>query len=187
MGNGHRWPIPTSQRWSEVLISGHRLLGKQVIDFVWENIICRYGLLGVLVTDNGKQFAEKPFSIWCKEFRIAQAFSLVAYPQSNGQVERMNRSIVEGIKARLGRHESNWLEELSSVLWATRTTEKASHKRTPYSLVFGSEAVIPAEVGVVKGTVNMDPEPNRKETMLNLQLIEKHETKLQSKKPSTNK
>ncbi|XP_022040192.1 uncharacterized protein K02A2.6-like [Helianthus annuus] len=84
-----------------------KITGKQVIDFVWENIICHYGLPGVLVTDNGKQFAEKPCSTWCKEFRIAQVFSSVVYPQSNGQVERMNQSIVEGIKTRLGRHESN--------------------------------------------------------------------------------
>ncbi|XP_022019510.1 uncharacterized protein LOC110919551 [Helianthus annuus] len=50
---------------------------------------------GVLVTDNGKQFAEKPFNVWCKEYKINQIFSSVAYPQSNGQVERTNRSIVE--------------------------------------------------------------------------------------------
>ncbi|XP_021985024.1 uncharacterized protein LOC110880901 [Helianthus annuus] len=85
----------------------------------------------------------------------------------------MNRSIIEGIKTRLGRHESNWLEELPNVLWAIRTTEKTSHKRIPYSLVFGSEAVIPAEIGVVtQRTLNMDPEANNKETMLNLKLLE---------------
>ncbi|XP_022004433.1 uncharacterized protein LOC110901995 [Helianthus annuus] len=104
---------------------------------------------------------------------LVQMFSLFAYPQSNGQVERTNQSIVEGIKMRLGRHESNWLEELPNVLWAIRTTEKTSHKRTPYSLVFGSEAVIPAEIGVVtQRTFNMDPEVNNKEAILNLQLLE---------------
>ncbi|XP_021980323.1 uncharacterized protein LOC110876458 [Helianthus annuus] len=101
-------------KWPEVKPLA-KITGKQVIDFVWENI-CRYGLPGVMVTDNGKQFAEKPFSVWCKEYRINQVFSSVAYPQSNGQVERANRSIVEGIKTRLGRYESNWLEELPSVL-----------------------------------------------------------------------
>ncbi|XP_022031022.1 uncharacterized protein LOC110931963 [Helianthus annuus] len=88
-------------KWPEVKPLA-KITGKQVIDFVWENIICRYGLPGVIVTDNGKQFAEKPFSLWCKECRINQIFSSVAYPQSNSQVERANRSIVEGIKTRLG-------------------------------------------------------------------------------------
>ncbi|XP_022032178.1 uncharacterized protein K02A2.6-like [Helianthus annuus] len=86
-------------KWPEVKPLA-KITGKQIIDFVWENFICRYGLPGVLVTDNGKQFAEKPFSSWCKEYRINQVFSSVAYPQSNGQVERTNRSIVEeGLEA----------------------------------------------------------------------------------------
>ncbi|XP_021986816.1 uncharacterized protein LOC110883338 [Helianthus annuus] len=81
-------------KWPEVKPLA-KITGKQIIDFVWENIICRYGLPGVLVTDNGKQFAKKPFSVWFKEFIINQVFSSVAYSQSNGQVERTNRSIVE--------------------------------------------------------------------------------------------
>ncbi|KAJ0600425.1 putative integrase, catalytic core, ribonuclease H-like superfamily [Helianthus annuus] len=56
-------------KWPEVKPLA-KISGKQVIDFVWESIICRFGLPGVLVTDNGKQFAEKPFSSWCKEFCI---------------------------------------------------------------------------------------------------------------------
>ncbi|XP_022004514.1 uncharacterized protein LOC110902082 [Helianthus annuus] len=93
-------------KWPEVKPLA-KIMGRQVIDFVWENIICRYGLSRVLITDNGKQFAEKPFSVWCKEYRIAQVFSSVAYPQSNGQVERMNITIVERIKARLGSRDSS--------------------------------------------------------------------------------
>ncbi|KAI3795496.1 hypothetical protein L1987_38151 [Smallanthus sonchifolius] len=165
MGNGHCWPIPRSKRKSQVLAGSGRLLhqvaqgqttsfnhgktaiAKQVINFVWEQIICRFGLPGQIVTDNGKQFADKPFSSWCTEMHIKQIFSSAAYPQSNGQVERMNRSIVSGIKARLGRHDKDWLEELPSVLWAVRTTQKTSYDHTPYNLVFGSEAVIPAEIG----------------------------------------
>jgi hypothetical protein len=52
------------------------------------------------------------------------------------------------LKARLGRKGTDWVEELPSVLWAIRTMGKTSTKQSPYSLVFGSEAVIPAEVRV---------------------------------------
>ncbi|XP_076927193.1 uncharacterized protein LOC143590659 [Bidens hawaiensis] len=37
--------------------------GKKVINFVWKNIICRYGMPGEIVMDNGKQFTENPFSL----------------------------------------------------------------------------------------------------------------------------
>ncbi|KAI3802010.1 hypothetical protein L1987_30132 [Smallanthus sonchifolius] len=129
-------------------------IAKQVIKFKWKQIICLFGLPRQIVTDNSKQFADKPFSAWCTDLHIKQIFNSTAYPQCNGQVERMNRSIVFGIKTKVGRHGKDWLEDLPSVLWAIRTTEKTSHGRTPYSLVFGSEVVIPAEIGVATHQIN---------------------------------
>ncbi|GJY93377.1 reverse transcriptase domain-containing protein [Tanacetum coccineum] len=61
---------------------------------------------------------------------------------------RANRSLGEGIKARLDRHKGRWVEELSHVLWAHRTTIKVSTGDTPFSLVYGTEAVIPPKYGM---------------------------------------
>ncbi|XP_071694586.1 uncharacterized protein [Rutidosis leptorrhynchoides] len=58
------------------------------------------------------------------------------------------RDIVHAIKARLGMKRSGWVDELPKVLWAHRTTHKNSTGETPFSLVYGSEAVIPAEITV---------------------------------------
>ncbi|KAD6454240.1 hypothetical protein E3N88_08946 [Mikania micrantha] len=66
--------------------------------------------------------------------------------EANGQVERANRSIVVGIKARLGRTRKAWLKELSHVLWAHRTMTKTSTGETPFSFTHGTEAMIPAEI-----------------------------------------
>nr|GEV42306.1 reverse transcriptase domain-containing protein [Tanacetum cinerariifolium] len=69
--------------------------------FVWDNIVCRFGLPGEIVSDNGKQFSDNPFKDWCDKLNITQRFASVKHPQSNGLVERANRSLGEGIKARL--------------------------------------------------------------------------------------
>ncbi|GJV90328.1 reverse transcriptase domain-containing protein [Tanacetum coccineum] len=42
----------------------------------------------------------------------------------------------------------NWIEELPHALWAHRTMIKSSHGDTPFSLTYGTEAVIPAEIGM---------------------------------------
>ncbi|GJU42059.1 reverse transcriptase domain-containing protein [Tanacetum coccineum] len=70
------------------------------------------------------------------------------HPQTNGLVERANRSLGEGIKARLDERSKNWMEELPHVLWAHRTMIKSSNGDTPFSLTYGTEAVIPAEIGM---------------------------------------
>nr|GFC88635.1 reverse transcriptase domain-containing protein [Tanacetum cinerariifolium] len=64
---------------------------------------------------------------------------------TGGQVKKFvaNRSLGEGIKAHLGEGNNNWVEELPHVLWAHRTMIKSSHGDTPFSLTYGTEAVIP--------------------------------------------
>ena len=50
------------------------------------------------------------------------------------------------LKKRLEGSHGNWAEELHGVLWAHRTTSKTVTQETPYSLVYGSEAIIPTEM-----------------------------------------
>ncbi|KAK4403039.1 hypothetical protein Sango_1044600 [Sesamum angolense] len=74
--------------------------------------------------------------------------SPVSHPQANGEVEVTNRILVQGIKKRLDMTGSNWIEELTSVLWSYRTTPRGSIGESPFSLVYGTEALIPAELGI---------------------------------------
>ncbi|GJW29888.1 reverse transcriptase domain-containing protein [Tanacetum coccineum] len=124
------------------------ITGNQVKKFVWDNIVCRFGLPGEIISDNGKQFRDNPFKDWCEKLCIRQCFASVKHPQANGLVERANRSLGEGIKAKLDERSKDWIEELPHVLWAHRTMIKSSNGETPFSLTYGTEAVIPAEIGM---------------------------------------
>ncbi|GJY93294.1 reverse transcriptase domain-containing protein [Tanacetum coccineum] len=149
----------------------------KVKKFVWDNIVCRFGLSGEIVSDNGKQFSDNPLEDWCEKLNITQCFVSVKHPQSNGLVERANRSLGEGIKARLGEGNKNWIEELPHVLWAHRTMIKSSHGDTPFSLTYGTEAVIPAKIGMPTYRIAVvDAVHNDEELRLNLDLLEeRHE------------
>lgn len=117
--------------------------GRDMEKFVWEHIVTRFGIPKVIVSDNGKQFCEGVFNTFCKNLEIEQSYTSVAHPQANGQVEVTNKEIIKGIKTRLGRSQTGWTEELHQVLWAHRTTPKTSNGATPFSLVYGTEAMIP--------------------------------------------
>ncbi|GJX92206.1 reverse transcriptase domain-containing protein [Tanacetum coccineum] len=77
------------------------ITGNQIKKFVWDNIVCRFRLPREIISDNGKQFQDNPFQHWCEKLCICQHFASVKHPQTNGLVERANRSLGEGIKARL--------------------------------------------------------------------------------------
>nr|GEY54992.1 reverse transcriptase domain-containing protein [Tanacetum cinerariifolium] len=106
------------------------ITGSQVKKFVWDNIVYRFGLRGKIVSDNGKQFSDNLFKDWCEKLNITQRFASVKHPQSNGLMERANRSLGEGIKALLGKGNKNWIEELPHVLWAHHTMIKSSYDNT---------------------------------------------------------
>lgn len=72
---------------------------KNMEKFVWEQIVCRFGIPQMLISDNGTQFAGREFRLLCEGLCIKQKFTAVAHPQGNGQVEVTNKNIVKGIKA----------------------------------------------------------------------------------------
>ncbi|XP_071713314.1 uncharacterized protein [Rutidosis leptorrhynchoides] len=96
---------------------------------------------------------------------IQQSFTSVAYPQANGQEEVTNRDIVAVIKARLGKHRQGWVDELQHVLWAHRKTPKDSMNKTPFSLVYGTEAVIPTKVLVPTNRITTFDEQQNDEAL----------------------
>ena len=58
------------------------------------------------------------------------------------------------IKTWLEEAKGIWPEELPSVLWAYRTIARTSTRETPFQLAYGSEVVIPAEVGLTNYRVD---------------------------------
>ncbi|KAL2228349.1 UNVERIFIED_CONTAM: Gag-Pol polyprotein [Sesamum indicum] len=146
---------------------------KEVINFIWKNIICRFGIPRVLISDNGTQFQGRKITEWCKKFKIAQHFTTVANPQANGQTEVTNWTILQHLKTRL-ENKGSWVDELHGVLWAYRTTPRPATGETPFCLVYGTEAIIPAEIGEESQRVALyDPEVNQGERSFNLTVIKK--------------
>ena len=110
------------------------IMEKNIQSFVQKNIICRYGIPRVLVSDNRRQFYNSAFRDFCSELGIKNHYSLPAHPQTNGQVEVTNQSLLKIIKTRLQRAKGIWPNKLPSVLWAYRTTARIPMGETPFRL-----------------------------------------------------
>ncbi|KAG7593904.1 Ribonuclease H-like superfamily [Arabidopsis thaliana x Arabidopsis arenosa] len=116
--------------------------------FLWKHIICRYGVPYEIVTDNGPQFISNDFEDFCSAWGIKLSYSTPRYPQGNGQAEASNKTILSNLKKRLNARKGGRYDELQPVLWTYRTTPRRATAETPFSLVYGMEAVVPAELNV---------------------------------------
>jgi transposase InsO family protein len=65
------------------------------------DIVYRFGVPNSIITDNGSQFTGRKFLEFCDKFHIRVDWAAVAHPQTNGQVERANGMILQGLKPRI--------------------------------------------------------------------------------------
>ncbi|KAK3036150.1 hypothetical protein RJ639_029887 [Escallonia herrerae] len=146
-------------------------------DFFWRAVVYRFGIPRVLITNNGKQFDNSTFRTFCANLSIEQHFTSVAHPQMNGQTEVTNRTLLQGIKKKLDGASGLWVDELPKILWAYNTTSRTFMGETPFSLSFGTEALILIEIGLPSlHLTTYDPVQNEEALRANLDLLdERHE------------
>jgi transposase InsO family protein len=119
------------------------------INFIMSIVFC-FGVPHSIITDNGTNFTSKEFKSYYESMGIKLKFASVAHPKTNGQVEKANGLICNGIKKRLlaplEKDKHAWVDELPSLLGSLRITPNAATQETPFFLVHGAEAVRPIEI-----------------------------------------
>jgi hypothetical protein len=140
--------IDKFSKWVEVRPITN-LRAEQAVTF-FTDIIYRFGVPNSIITDNGSQFTGRKFLEFCDKFHIRVDWAAVAHPQDNGQVERANCMILQGLKPRifdrLNKSGRKWLKELPAVVWSLRTTPSRATRFTPFFHVYGAEVVLPMDL-----------------------------------------
>ncbi|XP_070034546.1 uncharacterized protein LOC142175274 [Nicotiana tabacum] len=91
----------------------------------------------------------------------------------NGQAESTTKVIINNLNKRLEESKGKWPEALPGVLWAYRMMTKTSMGETPLSIVYRTEALIPAEIGEPSTRYTYISEAtNKEELRINLDLTE---------------
>jgi hypothetical protein len=121
----------------------------RVVTFICD-ILHRFSFPNTNIIDLGSNFHSHQFWDFCECGSIEVKYVIVAHPWANGQVERTNGLILDGLKKRLydenSKKGSKWINKISSVVWGLRTQPSKATRQSPFFLVYGSEAILPADV-----------------------------------------
>jgi Integrase core domain/Chromo (CHRromatin Organisation MOdifier) domain len=93
-----------------------------------------YGPPVSLLTDNGPQFTAKFFQAACAELGISKLFTTAYHPQTNGQVERYNRTILAALRAYVAKRQDDWDDYTSAVTFAYNCRVHSSLGMPPFEL-----------------------------------------------------
>jgi transposase InsO family protein len=126
--------IDKFSKWVEVRPITN-LRAEQAVTF-FTDIIYRFGVPNSIITNNGSQFTGRKFLEFCDKYHIRVDWAAVAHPQTNGQVERANGMILQGLNTRifdrLNMSSRKWLQKLPTFVWSLRTT-RAGPRDSPHS------------------------------------------------------
>ena len=73
------------------------IMEENVSKFLWKSIVCHFGLLHIIIIDNGRHFDCREFEEFCAGLNIHQHFTSMAHPRTNGEAEVTNRTILQGL------------------------------------------------------------------------------------------
>ena len=97
--------------------------------------VFKFGPPALLLSDNGGQFTSKFFQHVGKILGVRQLFTTAYYPQTNGQVERFNRTILAGLRHFCSEHGQDWDEFSSAITFAYNNKVHRATGLTPLQLV----------------------------------------------------
>jgi transposase InsO family protein len=121
---------------------------KEVIHFILEHIVHRFGIPQTLTTYQGSSFMSHQVREFAKSLEIKLLSSLLYYPQANGQAESSNKTLIRLIKKKIEENPKRWHEVLSEALWAHRISKHSATKVTPFDLVYGQQVILLVEVNL---------------------------------------
>jgi hypothetical protein len=134
-------------KWTEA-VPLRNMTHREVINFVQEHIIYRFGVPQSLITNQGPSFMSHQFREFEESMKIKLWNSSPCYAQANGEAEASNMVLIKIIKKRIKQILRRWHEKLLEALWACRTSRHGATVVTPFELVYGHEAVLPVEVNL---------------------------------------
>lgn len=150
-------PLPTSKhgyrycitiidrftRWPEA-VPVSDISADTVSRAIYEHWICRFGCPSRITTDQGRQFESDLFNALMKFVGVQRIRTTPYHPQSNGLIERWHRSLKNALTARLSTN-SDWAEELSTVLLGLRAACRADTGISTAEMVYGAAIRLPGD------------------------------------------
>uniref|UniRef100_A0A3P8S1N8 Integrase catalytic domain-containing protein n=1 Tax=Amphiprion percula TaxID=161767 RepID=A0A3P8S1N8_AMPPE len=113
---------------------------------LFNDYVLVHGVPEVLHSDQGRQFEAEVVQTLCRLLGIKKTRTTAYNPKSDGMVERHNRTLIDQLAKMLLSHEGEWDGFVKQVAFAYNSSPHASTKFTPFYLMHGREARVPADV-----------------------------------------
>ena len=160
MENGNEYIMVVTNyftKWAEAYAVPDNT-AQTVADKLLNEFVCRFGVPQCIHTDQGREFEGHLFARICEILEIEKTRTTPYRPQSDGLVERFNKTLQQMLSIFVNENRSDWDNYIPFLLMAYRSSQKQSTQCTPNLLMLLGEVRLP--LGVI---VRMPPGEKRTE------------------------
>ena len=132
-------------KWSEAFPLENQT-SETVAKVIVEQFCCRFGIPSQLHSDQGRQFEAQLFKEMCDLLGIRKSRTTALHPQSDGQTERMNRTLLDLLAKLAKDNPKEWDRKLQYAMAAYRSSVHSTTGETPNRLMLGREVATPTSL-----------------------------------------
>ena len=155
---GHRYILVTADyfsKWTEAFPMKNKC-ADTVADLLVEHIILRFGMPLVIHCDQGREFENGLMKSLCTLLGCTKTRTAPYHPESDGMIERFNRTCLMMLSMFVNDQRDNWHRLLSFVMHACRTSVHESTGYSPFRLMMGEECSLPQDVSTPELRTNRE-------------------------------
>uniref|UniRef100_A0A674E9Q2 Gypsy retrotransposon integrase-like protein 1 n=1 Tax=Salmo trutta TaxID=8032 RepID=A0A674E9Q2_SALTR len=146
--SGNRWVLTAMDyftKWPEAYALPDQE-AETIVDALTAGMFSRFGAAESIHSDQGRNFESRVFATMCERLGIHKTRTTPLHPQSDGLVERFNKTLGQQLAIVSAKHQRDWDKHLPMVLMACRSAVQDSTSCTPALLMLGREIRTPAEM-----------------------------------------
>lgn len=145
--NNNRWilvAVDYATNWP-ILRALNNATGEEIVKFIYEEIVLKFGNPVELFTDRGANFLSKVLKQYMNKIRSKHTFTSAYHPRSNSKCERVNQIIKSMLKKYVNGNVHSWDDYIDTTTFACRIRKHTTTGHSPFFLVYGVHPRIPGD------------------------------------------
>ncbi|EIE84465.1 hypothetical protein RO3G_09175 [Rhizopus delemar RA 99-880] len=145
--NGNRWilmAVDYTTNWP-IARALQNATGEEIVKFIYEEIVLRFGCPNEILTDRGANFMSKVVKQYISRIKTKHNLTSAFHPRSNGKCERLNQLFKKMLTKYVNGNVHSWDDYMDAALFACRIRKHATTGFSPFFLTYGVEPRIPGD------------------------------------------